>query len=171
VARKAARRRSRRDVGIGDHDERVRPAELHDRGLQLTSSDRRDGAARALAAGQRHALFASVEEVLSSIRRLTSPQEASVRFLDVGCFEGDLLEKLSQKTRWQVFGLEANAKAVQVARDKGHRVWQASAEDATFVVPEATPITRDGKAIHLEDLKEGEAVTVRGEKRGDAGWD
>lgn len=79
---------------------------------------------------------ASTEEVLSSIRGFASPQDASVRFLDVGCFEGDLLEKLSQQTRWQLFGLEANAKAVQVARDKGHRVWQASAEDAPFVVPE-----------------------------------
>ena len=79
---------------------------------------------------------ASAEEVLGSIRGVASPQDARVRFLDVGCFEGDLLEKLNQMTRWQVFGLEANAKAVQVARDKGHRVWQASAEDAPFVVPE-----------------------------------
>lgn len=79
---------------------------------------------------------ASAEEVLGSICGSASPADASVRFLDVGCFEGDLLDKLKQKTQWQLFGLEANPKAVQAARGKGHRVWLSSAEDAPFSVPE-----------------------------------
>src|SRR5262249_46701607 len=37
--------------------------------------------------------------------------------------------------------------------------------ETTVAVPEETAITRDGKKIALEDLKEGETVTVRTESR------
>lgn len=37
--------------------------------------------------------------------------------------------------------------------------------ETTIAVPEKTAITRDGKKIVLDDLKEGETVTVRTEKR------
>lgn len=38
-------------------------------------------------------------------------------------------------------------------------------EETTFVVPESAAVTRDGKSVKLEDLKEGEHVSVRGEKK------
>jgi hypothetical protein len=37
--------------------------------------------------------------------------------------------------------------------------------ETAVAVPEGTPIARGGKAVALEDLREGEAVTVRTEKR------
>jgi glycosyltransferase involved in cell wall biosynthesis/SAM-dependent methyltransferase len=75
-------------------------------------------------------------EILQSVRRRVRTTDQTIRFLDVGCFEGDLLEKLKDRTKWKLFGLEANANAVQIARSKGHSVWQATAEDAPLVVPE-----------------------------------
>jgi hypothetical protein len=39
------------------------------------------------------------------------------------------------------------------------------AAETTVVVPETAPITKDGKALTLDDLKEGDAVVVRTEKR------
>lgn len=39
--------------------------------------------------------------------------------------------------------------------------------ETTIAVPEQTPITRDGKKIALDDLKEGEAVAVKTESRKD----
>jgi len=75
-------------------------------------------------------------EVLRSVRGSVAPVDPSIRFLDVGCFEGDLLGKLKSQTKWKLFGLEANAAAVEAARSKGHSVWQATAEDAVLVVPQ-----------------------------------
>jgi len=79
---------------------------------------------------------AAVQEVLRSVQDIAPPQNASVRFVDVGCFEGNLLDELKKKTNWQLFGLEANGKAVAAARGKGHEVWHATAQDAPLVVPE-----------------------------------
>ncbi|HSU68615.1 MAG TPA: glycosyltransferase [Tepidisphaeraceae bacterium] len=78
----------------------------------------------------------AASEILGSVRHLFSPLDSGVGFLDVGCFEGDLLGKLKERTKWKLFGLEANANAVQVARSKGHQVWEATAEDAALVLPE-----------------------------------
>jgi glycosyltransferase involved in cell wall biosynthesis/2-polyprenyl-3-methyl-5-hydroxy-6-metoxy-1,4-benzoquinol methylase len=77
-------------------------------------------------------------EILQSIRGRVTTKDKSVRFLDVGCFEGDLLEKLKERTSWKLFGLEANTNAVRVARSKGHQVWQATAEDGPVIIPEDT---------------------------------
>ncbi len=57
-------------------------------------------------------------------------------FLDVGCFRGELLDKLKTATDWDLAGLEPNERAVAVAREKGHKVWPASAADAPYVIPE-----------------------------------
>ena len=78
----------------------------------------------------------AAEEILRSVRDIAAPQSPDVRFLDVGCFEGNLLDELKQQTKWQLFGLEANGKAVEAARAKGHAVWQAAAEDAPLLVPQ-----------------------------------
>lgn len=62
--------------------------------------------------------------------------DTSVRMLDVGCFEAGLLDTVRTQTKWQTCGLEPNAAAVKVARDKGHNVWRCGAEDAVFAVPD-----------------------------------
>ena len=61
--------------------------------------------------------------------------DASVRLLDVGCFEAGLLDTIRKQTKWQTCGIEPNPAAVEVARQKGHQVWQSGAEDAAYVVP------------------------------------
>jgi glycosyltransferase involved in cell wall biosynthesis/ADP-heptose:LPS heptosyltransferase/2-polyprenyl-3-methyl-5-hydroxy-6-metoxy-1,4-benzoquinol methylase len=96
----------------------------------------------------------SASEVLRAVRGAYAPNDPSVRFLDVGCFEGGLLETLKSQTKWKLYGLEANASAVGVARSKGHHVWQATAEDAAVVVPEgaAFDVICLGQTIeHLDD--------------------
>jgi ADP-heptose:LPS heptosyltransferase/glycosyltransferase involved in cell wall biosynthesis len=77
-------------------------------------------------------------EIIRATRGLISPQDQDVRFLDVGCFEGGLLDRLKTLTGWQLSGLEANANAVKVAREKGHPIWESTAEDAALIVPETT---------------------------------
>jgi len=62
---------------------------------------------------------------------------SKLRFLDVGCFEGELLDLLRTKTDWQTCGLDPNSKAVAIAQGKGHQVWQATAEDAPYMVPDS----------------------------------
>jgi SAM-dependent methyltransferase len=41
---------------------------------------------------------------------------------------------LAKETRWRLYGLELNAHAVDVARGKGHHVWQGGAVDAPYVI-------------------------------------
>jgi SAM-dependent methyltransferase len=77
----------------------------------------------------------AASEVLTAVKDRVSPGNSNVRFLDIGCFEGGLLDELKSRTKWKLFGLEANAKAVEVAKSKGHNVWEATAEDAALVVP------------------------------------
>ena len=96
----------------------------------------------------------AAQELLQSVRRTAPAQDAGVRFLDVGCFEGTLLDDLNAKTKWKLFGLEANSKAVHIARGKGHTVWHATAQEAPLVVPE--PLSFDviymGQTMeHLDD--------------------
>jgi 2-polyprenyl-3-methyl-5-hydroxy-6-metoxy-1,4-benzoquinol methylase len=62
--------------------------------------------------------------------------DASVRFLDAGCFEGEVLDELREQTAWRLTGLEPNALAVEKARAKGHTVHEAFVEDAGAVIPE-----------------------------------
>ena len=96
----------------------------------------------------------TASEILQAVRGSVRPADASIRFLDVGCFEGELLEQLKAQTKWKLFGLEANSKAVEIARSRGHHVWQAAAEDAPLVIP--TEIAFDviflGQTMeHLDD--------------------
>ncbi|HZP19236.1 MAG TPA: methyltransferase domain-containing protein [Bauldia sp.] len=66
-------------------------------------------------------------------RKLLS--KSTVRLLDVGCFEGDLLNQIRKRTDWQTAGIELNPLAAERARAKGHTVWIASAEDALTIIP------------------------------------
>ncbi len=75
-------------------------------------------------------------DLRKALGRLVSPGDDSLRFLDAGCFEGELLDTIAERTSWQTFGLEANAKAVEEAREKGHTVFESYVEDAPLAVPE-----------------------------------
>ena len=93
-------------------------------------------------------------DILRALRGSVSTEDAGVRFLDVGCFEGDLLDKLKSQTKWKLFGLEANATAASAAQARGHHIWQATAEDAALVIPQgvAFDVIFLGQTIeHLED--------------------
>ena len=63
--------------------------------------------------------------------------DSAVRFLDAGCFEGEVLDELREKTEWRLSGLEPNALAVEKARAKGLDVYEAFIEDAVNVIPES----------------------------------
>ena len=76
-------------------------------------------------------------ELLEILRAIGVDVRKPLSFLDVGCFEGRLLDDLKQRTNWSLGGVEPNPTAVQTAREKGHCVYQASALDATFVIPTA----------------------------------
>ncbi|CAN5397323.1 hypothetical protein BH10PLA1_BH10PLA1_09390 [soil metagenome] len=78
----------------------------------------------------------TASELLALVKRKFPATGNRVRFLDVGCFEGELLDDLKSATDWKLAGLEPNAKAVTVVREKGHDVWQANAGDAPYVVPQ-----------------------------------
>jgi glycosyltransferase involved in cell wall biosynthesis/SAM-dependent methyltransferase len=78
------------------------------------------------------------EELLAILERLVPRRGGQISLLDVGCFDGKLLDELKESTDFQLCGLEPNAKAAEAARTKGHRVWTAGAEDAPFAVPDGT---------------------------------
>ncbi|EDZ68182.1 methionine biosynthesis protein MetW, putative [Nitrosococcus oceani AFC27] len=58
-----------------------------------------------------------------------------LRVLDTGCFEGHLLDGIAARKSWRGYGLEPNIQAVEIARGKGHCVWQGRAEDAVEIIP------------------------------------
>ena len=66
------------------------------------------------------------DELLRVLRGLVATEDPSVRFLNVGCFEGALLDQLKRDTGgWQTFGVETNAAVLAVARSRGHAVWKS----------------------------------------------
>jgi len=77
--------------------------------------------------------FGEIKENLGS---LVSAKSEKVRFLDVGCFEGNLLDEIRKETDWEAYGLDSNPRALEVARSKGHQVWESNAEDAYSAIPE-----------------------------------
>jgi SAM-dependent methyltransferase len=78
----------------------------------------------------------TAEELLANLDGLFPRRGGRVRFLDVGCFDGKLLDELREATDWKSFGVEPNAKAVDAARAKGHEVWHGGAEDAALAAPQ-----------------------------------
>lgn len=60
-----------------------------------------------------------------------------LRFLDTGCFEGDLLARIRDNKPWLGHGLEPNETAVAKARAKDLNVWCGQAEDACNIIPES----------------------------------
>jgi glycosyltransferase involved in cell wall biosynthesis/SAM-dependent methyltransferase len=76
----------------------------------------------------------TLSDLKGGVRGLVPPEGRPLDFLDVGCFEGGLLDQLAKQARWRLCGLELNARAVEIARRKGHRVWQGGAVDAPYVI-------------------------------------
>jgi SAM-dependent methyltransferase len=78
----------------------------------------------------------SREELLASIAGQLPGKRDSIRILDVGCFDGRFLDRLSASGSWETYGLEPNEAAAAVARQKGHRVWSIGVEEARSVLPQ-----------------------------------
>jgi len=77
-----------------------------------------------------------------------------LRFLDTGCFEGQLLDQIRDTTCWDPSGLEPNRHSAGVARDKGHRVWCGHAENADALIPRESQfdVIYMGQSIeHVDD--------------------
>jgi glycosyltransferase involved in cell wall biosynthesis/SAM-dependent methyltransferase len=91
--------------------------------------------ARFLPSGWLNNTLAELTSVLRASRIDTN--SSSLRVLDTGCFEGHLLDEIAAQKPWQAYGLEPNAQAVEIARSKGHCVWQGRAEDAVEIIPDS----------------------------------
>lgn len=78
----------------------------------------------------------TLEELMQVLQAARINPQKPLRFLDTGCFEGHLLDHIRAHTPWQAAGLEPNECAVELARNKGHEVWQGHAEHAVETVPE-----------------------------------
>ncbi len=75
------------------------------------------------------------DDINGAVRGVLPSKDQPLDFLDVGCFEGGTAgSRLAKESRWRLCGLELNARAVDVARGKGHQVWQGGAGDAPYVI-------------------------------------
>ena len=77
----------------------------------------------------------TASELLHLGRRHFSVTDGEVDFLDIGSFEGHLLEELRERTHWKLSGIELNEKAVLISQRKGFEIWQARAEEAVTALP------------------------------------
>ena len=91
--------------------------------------------------------FADVttDEVLRTLGGLLDRTDPSVRLLNVGCFDGAVLDRIKSVTKWHAAGTETNADAAARARAKGHLVWEVAAQDA----PLALPVDQSFRVIFL----------------------
>lgn len=93
-------------------------------------------------------------ELMQVLRESGVNTSKKMRFLDTGCFEGQLLDQIRDATCWEYSGLEPNNHAVIVAKGKGHRVWCGHAENADSLIPAGTEfdIIYLGQSIeHVDD--------------------
>lgn len=78
----------------------------------------------------------TLNELTSVLRISRVDVNSSLQMLDVGCFEGLLLDEIAAQKSWQAYGLESNSQAVEIAQSKGHCVWRGYAEAAVEIIPE-----------------------------------
>jgi glycosyltransferase involved in cell wall biosynthesis/SAM-dependent methyltransferase len=79
----------------------------------------------------------TLAELTCVLRASQIDTNSSLQVLDTGCFEGHLLDEIAAQKSWRAYGLEPNARAVEIARGKGHWVWQGRAEDAVEIIPDS----------------------------------
>jgi 2-polyprenyl-3-methyl-5-hydroxy-6-metoxy-1,4-benzoquinol methylase len=71
----------------------------------------------------------SIADTLDFIVRQTGPRPG-LKLLDIGCFDGKLMDLANDRLRWDCWGVELNEKAVEVAKQRhGERVCCSSIED------------------------------------------
>jgi ADP-heptose:LPS heptosyltransferase/SAM-dependent methyltransferase len=75
------------------------------------------------------------EESLAVLRGLLDPADQRVRLLNVGCFDGGVLDCFKANTRWKLAGTESNPEAAAAARVKGHDVWDVAPHEAAMALP------------------------------------
>lgn len=96
----------------------------------------------------------TLRELTIVLKKSNVDSVTALRFLDVGCFEGHLLDEIRDNTCWESFGLEPNNSAVTISRGKGHRVWCGHAENADSLIPsnQKFDVIYMGQSIeHLDD--------------------
>ncbi|TSA39768.1 glycosyltransferase [bacterium] len=94
------------------------------------------------------------KEVLAGARAGGFLPGADARFLDVGCFDGVLLDGLKKATSWRLQGAEANERAATKAREKGLVVTTCFAENVRHKIgsDDRFDIIHLGQVIeHLND--------------------
>ncbi len=77
----------------------------------------------------------TADELLEMSNRVASADDREIALLDVGCFEGGLLEELRKRTHWTLVGSDPNVSAAAVAREKGFEIWEGHAEDMAALLP------------------------------------
>lgn len=77
----------------------------------------------------------TLSELITVLKESKVDTSKELRFLDMGCFEGHLLDQIRDSTCWKSFGMEPNSLAVKMANGKGHRVWCGPAENANSLIP------------------------------------
>lgn len=93
-------------------------------------------------------------ELITVLKASNVDTAIELRFLDIGCFEGRLLDQIRGAMPWRTFGLEPNRDAVEKALRKGHQVFCGRAEDAGSVLAEGQhfDVIHLGQSIeHLDD--------------------
>jgi SAM-dependent methyltransferase len=77
----------------------------------------------------------SFEEMTRVLRDVGVPLEERLSFLDVGCFDGKLLDRVRAETEWDVLGAEPNPRAAAEAKRKGHDVLVAGVDEIVSRIP------------------------------------
>jgi SAM-dependent methyltransferase len=96
----------------------------------------------------------AADELLATLDGAVPRRGGDVRFLNVGCYEGAVLDRLKAETDWTLAGTETNPEAARAARARGHTVWKTSAQDAALSLPVDTlfdVIYLGGLFEHLPD--------------------
>jgi FkbM family methyltransferase len=78
----------------------------------------------------------TLAELTAVLRKAGFDVELPLRILDVGCFEGRLLDQIRSQKPWVADGLERNETAAGVAGGKGHTVWRGHVERVTEFIPQ-----------------------------------
>jgi len=78
---------------------------------------------------------ATGDEAIRILNGLLDPSDAAVRLLNVGCFDGGILDRFKAETRWQLCGTETNAAAAATARAKGHVVHELAPQEVALALP------------------------------------